>query len=256
MITLSTLHQYVDNFMHFDLSMDISKIDPYMCNGLMVKGRQEIKKIGFGVSASLAFFQNAKEEKCDAIIVHHAFNIPSYNHYDSIFQNRIGFLIKNDISLFGYHFLLDAHPIIGNNVQILKHIGAKPTVPYNLSGEPWGWMGEFEKPRLYSEIVRTFPSSSRMVSYDFGPKEIKKVVAISGKGAPRDMGELIRNNVDLYITGEVHEWIRELFREAKINFLAAGHYATEVFGVKALLDKVSKDFPHTTCQWIDLSNEV
>lgn len=94
MITLTNLQKFLDNYLHFDKTLDISKIDPYMTNGLMVKGKEKVKNIGFGVSASIALFEKAIKADCDAVIVHHSFNLPSHNRYDRIFQNRIGYLIK------------------------------------------------------------------------------------------------------------------------------------------------------------------
>lgn len=258
MVSLSQLQNFLDTYLSFDKAIDTAKIDPHMTNGLMVRGREEVKKIGFGVSASVALFEKAKEAHCDALIVHHSFNFPSYNHYDSIFQKRMSALIKNDISLFGYHFLLDAHPEVGNNVEILKIIGAKPTQSYSLQGEPWGWVGELDKPISFDEVKKLLlpKLSMRTTIYPFGSEKIKRIVAVSGMGAPRDMQELIEKRIDLYITGEVHEWNKELFREAGINFIAGGHYATEVFGVKALMEKVKKQFAGIEVQFLDLPNDI
>src|SRR3990172_12719424 len=100
MIKLTDLQHFLDNFLYYDQKLDIARIDPYMTNGLMVKGRDEVRKIGFAVSASLALFENANHAGCDAIVVHHSFNLPSNNQFDTVFQNRIGYLIKKDISLF------------------------------------------------------------------------------------------------------------------------------------------------------------
>lgn len=260
MIYLSDLDSYLKTYLNFDQSLLVEKIDPIMTNGLMVKGKEKIEKIGFGVSASLTLFEKAKKAKCDCLIVHHAFNFPSYNHYECMFQNRIAFLINNKISLFGYHFLLDAHPDIGNNAQIIKTIGAKILKPFLHQDNPWGWVGEYEKNKEFEEIIlRIKPYlSSNATVYSFGPKSVKYAVACSGKGAPNaaQMQELIEKKIDLYITGEVHEWNRELFREAKINFIAGGHYHTEVFGIKALMEKVKKQFTEVTVEWLDLENTV
>lgn len=260
MISLSSFQNYIDDYLYFDKKLKIGKIDPFMANGLMVKGKEEVDKIGFGVSASLAIFQKAKDANCDVIITHHAFNLPSINRYEKIFQDRIGYLIKNGISFLGYHFLLDSHPEVGNNVQILKAIGAKPVKPFFHHGDPWGWIGEFDMEEELSRVVNQFKPfiSKRSIFYPFGQSKIKKIVAISGKGAPLSsaMQELIDEKIDLYITGEVHEWNRELFREAKINFIAGGHYATEVFGVKALMKKVEEKFPDIKTEWLDVYNEV
>jgi dinuclear metal center YbgI/SA1388 family protein len=260
MITLSNLKNYLDEFMLFDKTMNVEKIDPLMANGLMVKGKEEINKIGFGVSASLAFFKIAKEAGYDALVVHHSFNMPQINHYDEIFQNRIEYLLKNQISLFGYHFLLDAHPEIGNNKVILDTIGAKSTTPFLHRGNPWGWIGEYKEELEFEKMMDLFRPflSERVKIYDFGPKKIKRVVVCSGSGAPYsgEMQELIDKKIDLFITGEGHEWNRELFREAEINFIAGGHYATEVFGVKTLMGKVSEQFPNIDSGWIDLVNDI
>ena len=260
MITLSVLQTFLDSYLNFDLKLDIARIDPYMTNGLMVKGRDGVKKIGFAVSASLALFENANHAGCDAIVVHHSFNLPSSNRFDTVFQNRIGYLIKKDISLFGYHFLLDSHPKVGNNVQLLKAIGAKPVKPYMHRGNPWGWTGELDESITIetAESLLSTHFSKHTVLYPFGPKQIKRVVAVSGMGSPVPtvMHDLISQNTDLYITGEVHEWNRELFREAKIHFIAGGHYNTECFGIKALMEYVKKKLPDVHVAWLDLPNEI
>ena len=257
---LNDFKNYLDELLFFSSQLDPHKIDPYMTNGLLVKGNEEVESIGFAVSASVEVFKLAKQNNCQAIIVHHSFNLPRNNNYDEIFQNRIGFLIKNNLSLFCYHFLLDAHPEIGNNVSILKTIGAKPEKPFIHHGDPWGYSGIFPNPAPLSEIKNRIKNmlSPRSVYYDFGPKQIKRVAAVSGKGAPlaTSMTYLINDKVDLYITGEVHEWNRELFREAGINFIAGGHYHTEMFGIKALMEKIKKDFPQITPVWLDLPNEI
>lgn len=260
MMTLTKLNIFLDGLLYFDKTINVSKIDPYMTNGLMVKGKEEIQKIGFGVSASLSLFEKAKETGCDALIVHHSFNLPSYNRYDVIFQNRIAYLLKNEMSLFGYHFLLDAHPEVGNNIQILIKVGAKPIKPYLHHGDPWGWTGEYEREKEISEIEKILSSyiSKRAVIYPFRHVKVKRVVAVSGMGAPRPpiMHDLIEDKIDLFITGEAHEWNRELFREAKINFIAGGHYHTEKFGVKALMEKVRNNFFDVEVEWLEIKNEV
>lgn len=260
MITLTQLQVYLDGYLNFDNNLDIPKIDPFMTNGLMVRGKEEVRRIGFGVSASRALFEKAISTQCDTLIVHHSFNLPPFNRHDEIFQNRFGFLIKNELSLFGYHFLLDAHPEAGNNVEILKKIGAKPTAQFFHHGNPWGWIGEFKENSDLSTIEQKLKTylSPRLLIYRSGTQSIKRIVAISGKGAPiaSDIQYLLDEKIDLYITGEAHEWNRELFREAKINFIAGGHYATEKFGLNALKEKVKDHFPDVVVEWLEVANEV
>jgi len=160
--------------------------------------------------------------------------------------------------LFGYHFLLDSHPEVGNNSQILKKIGCTPKEYFYHQENPWGWSGEYEKEKSLSEITEVLNPllSKRTIIYDFGPEKIKRAAAISGKGAPHEMNRLIENNIDLYITGEIHEWNRELFREAHINCIAGGHYHTERFGIMALMEKVKEDLKDIQTEWLELENEV
>ena len=259
-VSLIELKDFLDSYLYFDKKIKTSVFDPYMSNGLMLEGKDSVKKIGFGVSASISLFEKAKMSKCDALIVHHSFNYPVTNKNDIIFQKRYSYLVKNNISLFGYHFFLDAHPEVGNNVQILKQIDVKPLKPYLFHGNSWGWIGELDKGRDFDLIYEKCKSffSKRTIIYNFGPKKIKRIVVVSGGGAPSShaMQELIDEGIDLYITGEAHEWNRELFRESKINFIAGGHYATEVFGVKALMERVKRSFKNIETEWIDLINEV
>lgn len=260
MIKISTLDQYLNSYLFFDKTLNISEIDTVMANGMVVRGRESLEKIGFGVSASVLLFQKAIYENCDAVIVHHSFNFPQKNRFDFIFQNRIALLLEKNISLFGYHFLLDAHPVIGNNISILNTIGAHPKEVFLHHDIPWGWIGEYKTDVLFTDILKRIQNylSPRKIIYDFGPSKIRKVAVVSGSGAPSSLGMqlLIDKNIDLFITGEAYEWNRELFREAKINFLGGGHYCTEVFGIKALMDKLKQKFPRIKTVFLNVDNDI
>ena len=252
MPTLDDLVSFLNDFMG-----DAGDKDPYMPNGLQVRGREEVNLLATGVSASLRLFEEAVARKADALLVHHGLNMPPGMLLDTIFNQRLRFLFEHDLSLFGYHYLLDSHPEVGHNVLIIKGLGASPTEPYGEAG--WGWYGEFEEPvaleHLAEECQRMF--GQLRASYLFGPAEVRRVVALSGKGAPNpgDMEGLIRAGVDLYITGEPHEWNRELFREVGISFIAGGHYNTEKLGVLAL-GEVIRERLDVEVEFIDLPNEV
>lgn len=258
MIDLDKLNSTLTDIMLYDKNLNLTQIDTHMPNGLQVKGSDKIEKVGFGVSASLELFRLAVEKGCQALVVHHAINLPPSHCYDALFQNRMSFLTDNKISLFGYHFLLDSHPRIGHNTEIIKAIGGTPTKPYFSQGTPWGFEGKIDGTTL-KELVKTiqFRLSPKTMVYEFGPKIIKKVVAVSGSGAPYsgEMQYMIDNEIDLYITGENSEWIREIFRESKINFIAGGHYHTEKFGLLAL-EKTLKDKLKVETEFIELENEI
>lgn len=226
-------------------------------NGMQTRGPKIVGTVGFAVSANMETFKQAKKLGCDALVVHHGIILPA-THFDSLTYNRYAYLIENKLSLWSAHFLLDAHPTLGNNVQIIKAIGAKPTTPYMFDGAPWGWVGEFTTPQPLKKILKTVRPlcSPRTVVYDFGSTMIKRVVVVSGKGSPwtQDAAQLVNDGVDLYITGEVHEWIRDIFKELNVNFIAGGHYHTEMFGVKAVQKEVAKWGLRT--EWIDTENDI
>ncbi|QQG44250.1 MAG: Nif3-like dinuclear metal center hexameric protein [Candidatus Roizmanbacteria bacterium] len=257
MIPLDKLITTLNDILLYDRTLNLVKIDPYMPDGLQVKGNNEIKKIGFGVSASLDLFKMALENKCQALIVHHGLSLPPSNRYDALFQNRLSYLIENKISLFGYHFLMDSHPQIGHNVEIIKTIGGKPSKPYFHQGEPWGYEGEINK--TLDEIIEILKplSSPTMKIYPFGTSHIRKAVAVSGKGTPYpgDMQYLVDNDIDLYITGETSEWVRDMFKESQINFIAAGHYYSERFGLIALKKELQNKLS-VEMEFLELVNEV
>src|SRR3989338_5587612 len=202
-----------------------------MANGLVFKGEEKISKVGFGVSASIELYKKAKESGCQTLIVHHAFNFPPVVRYDKLFQNRYTYLVKNNLSLFGYHFLLDSHPEIGHNVSIIKKLGGKVEKPFFHGGAPWGYIGSVNNlsiDQVKNILAKDF--SPNMTVYPYGPEEIKRVVAISGRGTPipPDIQYLLDNKVDLFITGENSEWIREIFREVGIHYIAGGHYHKKI----------------------------
>jgi dinuclear metal center YbgI/SA1388 family protein len=252
MLILHDLMAFLENFMG-----DVGDQDPHMPNGLQVRGREEVKLLATGVSASLRLFEEAVARGADALLVHHGMNLPQGQLLDTICTQRLRFLLQHDLSLFAYHYLLDSHPEVGHNLQILRSLGAQPTEPYGEGG--WGWYGEFETPvaldHLLEECQRLF--GQVRASYPFGPSQVHRIVAVSGKGAPghAEMEGLIRDKVDLYITGEPHEWNRELFREAGISFFAGGHYNTEKLGVLALGEVIRGQFD-VEVEFIDLPNEV
>jgi dinuclear metal center YbgI/SA1388 family protein len=258
MITLSQLQLFLDNLLVYDKSFDLPKIDTYMADGLMVKGALEVKKIGIGVSASLKLFEMAEKAKCQALITHHSLTYPSVNRYDRIFQNRYAHLIKNNISLFGYHFLLDSHPEIGHNAQIIKLLDGEIVSPYLFHGYPWGYLGKIKKVSRETVIKKLKPfASPEMKVHPYGTNEIETVVAVSGSGYPyvSDIQFLTDNKVDLYISGATAEWVREVFREAEINFISGGHYHTERLGLLAL-EKIIKESLPVETEFLELENEA
>jgi dinuclear metal center YbgI/SA1388 family protein len=234
-----------------------ARVDMHMANGLQARGREEVKTVVTGVSASLRFFEEALALGADALLVHHSINMPASIHFDRIFTRRLRYLWEHDLSLIGYHYLLDSHPEVGNNAQIIKGLGGHLAEPYPPDG--WGWLGEIaggaDRDELLARCRDLFGQAG--VQYPFGVERVHTLVAVSGAGAPRpgEMDWLMQRGVDLFVTGEPREWNRELFREAGISFVAAGHYHTERLGIRALGD-VLRARLDVAVEFLDLPNPV
>jgi len=220
------------------------ELDPFLLddsshNGLQVESSRPIKKIGFAVDACIETFHKAINEGCDMIIVHHGL---FWNKKETITGNlyqRLKLLLDNELALYASHLPLDKHPTYGNNAQLFKLLGVRPTKDFGKVG----YQGAFPKPKLLKSIVTLLNSKlgAKCAILNYGKQSIKTVAIESGDGE-FDAFEAIRKDIDLYITGEIGHSIYHPVREAGINIIGAGHYATETMGVKALMPVLKKRF--------------
>lgn len=225
--------------------LKIDDIEDSSWNGLQVEGKQEIRKIAYAVSAGSEVFQKSVNEKADMIIVHHGQfwkggdpRIVGWN------KERIDILRDNEVSLYASHLPLDRHRDVGNNAQLLKLLGAKIKEEFSLhKGKNVGWIGELVSPKTIEEISKKLDLSlnTKSIIVPFGKEKIKKIAVCSGGGDYADFAEAIEKKVDLYITGDTSE-IYNMAKDAKINVIFGGHYATEILGVKALAEIIKKKF--------------
>ncbi|MGI5826453.1 MAG: Nif3-like dinuclear metal center hexameric protein [Patescibacteria group bacterium] len=225
-------------------------------NGLQIIGSDEVKKVALGVGVDLAFLEKSVEWGANFIIVHHGMNFDGLGQYlGPILQNRLKFIFDHNLTLMGFHYMLDAHPEIGNNAQTLKKLGTQIVASFS---DSWGWVGEFTQAKSLEEVVSSLEEifGREPIKVLEGKKEIKRVAVTSGGGVPRlpQMREFLDKEIDLYVTGEVRETTPALMQEAGINYLAFGHYDSEKFGVMALGDLLKKNFPGLEVEFIDIPN--
>ena len=218
-------------------------------NGLQVEGVKEIKKIVFGVSANMALFDAAVKKGAQMIIVHHGLLWGHEQKLTGIFGARVRFLIKNDLNLVAYHLPLDKHPILGNNAGLAKLLGLKNLKAFGTyKGLKIGFKGNLNKPKSFESIFKTLGGEG----LNFGPKQIKTVAIVSG-GAHDMLEEAIQEKADLYICGSRDEYVQELAREGKINFIAMGHYNSEKLGISALKKYIDKKYK-VSPEFVDIKN--
>lgn len=233
--------------------------DPYGPNSLQVYGKEGVKKIALGVSANLDFFKKASQWKADMVVVHHGL----FWDFDErvikkVMKARLKILFDNDITLLGFHYFLDSHPALGNNVQIIKLLGAKKGKEFGeMKKVTWGFEAKFKPEislnQLKKRIEEKLGVKPKIFSY--GPKKISRFAIVSG-GASYLVKEAIDKNLDAYITGDSDEKIEALAKEAGIHFIYLGHYNSEKFGIKALGKVLKKQFPKLEIKFIDVPNPL
>ncbi len=240
--------------------LKVKDFEDYCVNGLQVEGTSKVSKIITGVSLSKQLIEIAIKKRAKMIMVHHGIfksqiSIPP--QFKGVTRNRLKLLLENNINLCGFHLPLDAHPVIGNNISLLKLFGLK-RVGFIKSPEygEIGFLGELESPIKFSQFVELVNKKLGVESYiiSAGSKKVKKIGIISGGSSP-DFSIAAELGADTYICGDIREGIVRAIEETKINFINAGHYNTEKLGIQNLGDLIAKKFK-VKIEFIDIPCDV
>lgn len=251
MILRDEIIRFIDEYLNSREISDISR------NGLQIEGKKEIRRIAFGVSASLECMKKAAEGGADMLITHHGLLWGHEAPFTGTLKKKLEFMFAADMNLCAWHLPLDMHPECGNNAQLMKMLGAKIRRPFgHFKGNFAGFSGEFPVPMEIGDILSILKKrlQSQPFCFNFGRKEIRTLAIVSG-GAAGNFSEAIDKGLDLYITGEPSEQSQELARETCSNFIAAGHYNTEKLGVQALSAVIKEKFGAETF-FADVPNPV
>lgn len=243
----------VTNFI--DELLNIHEFKDYAPNGLQVEGKEKLKKIVTGVSATQALIEVAIIEKADMILVHHGWFWKGEDPCISgIKYNRLKLLLDNDISLLAYHLPLDAHAEFGNNAQLANRLDIHIEDVMDEQGiGNYGRLDEYVSlEKLGEQIERSLGRKPLLIAG--GDHAIRKVAWCTG-GAQNRINMAAEKGVDAYISGEISEHTVHIAREMGIHYIAAGHHATERYGVKALGEYVAAKFG-LECEFIDIPNPV
>mgnify|MGYP001187428396 CR=1 FL=1 len=237
---LSELDAYFRSLMDFDR---FERLDGSL-NGLQVGRRElDVTRVAFAVDASLETFRRAVGASAQMLFVHHGLFWGRELRVEGVPYDRLKFLIEHDLALYAAHLPLDLHPEFGNNIGIAAALGLSDVEPFGLyHGVAVGFKGVFERPRRLQEIASILFGSTQE-NYGllpFGPELVRTVGIISGSGT-REAEQAITQGLDLFITGEISHQIYHPCLEAGITVLAAGHYRTEVWGVRQLAEKLARE---------------
>ncbi|MCK8045539.1 Nif3-like dinuclear metal center hexameric protein [Shewanella sp. 1CM18E] len=250
-MTRIELSQYLADY------LQVSNFKDYAPNGLQVEGKADINTIVTGVTACQALIDAAIELNADAILVHHGFFWKSEPEIIvGMKQKRIKALLVNDINLMGYHLPLDAHPIVGNNAQLAKVL--EIVEPEVIEGVAQGliWQGKLAQPltaKGFNEHISQ--KLNRRCQHLGDDNAMVSTVAWCTGGAQDYIDIAASMGIDAFISGEVSERTYHLAVEQGIQYYAAGHHATELYGIQALGEHLADKFG-LTHHFVDIVNPV
>jgi dinuclear metal center YbgI/SA1388 family protein len=230
---------------YLDELLEAADFPDYGPNGLQVPGAEDVTVVATGVSAHRELFEQAAEAGAQLVIAHHGLFWDFHpRSLSPAMKERLRVLFDNDIALAGYHLPLDAHPEVGNNALICAALGLERAEPFGEHrGRSVGFVGRSAEGVRHDELRRRCAEvfGQEPFSWDSGPELVHSVGIVSG-GAASSFGEAIALGLDAFLTGEPAEHVMADARESATHFIAAGHYATETFGVRRLGELVAERF--------------
>jgi dinuclear metal center YbgI/SA1388 family protein len=239
--------------------LDVDAFGDWCPNGLQVPGGTEVTKVATAVSAHKASIDAAIDTGAELLITHHGLFWDFHGRaLTEAMASRLKAALDAGLSIAGYHLPLDAHPEIGNNAILCSELGLKPA-GFGIGeakGREIGVVGSLDSPIPATELferVRRVTGREPLI-FDRGPEEVARVGIVSGAAAS-SIHDAIELGLDAFITGEPAEHVMADSTEGLIHFIAAGHYATEVGGIKKLGEVVAGEFGVET-EFLDIPNPV
>ncbi len=227
-----------------DEFLGTTKIADSSCNGLQVEGAAIVKKVGVAVDACIETYTKACEQKCQMLIVHHGLIWSGITTVQGRVRNHLKYMLEHELNLYASHLPLDAHKVVGNNMQLAHIIGLTDIEPaFSYRAEIIGVKGNLPKKQDCRSIAKMLQKGigGQPQVLDFNKKSIETVGIVSGGGAS-DLGQAVAMGLDCFITGESSHSAYHIALEAGISVIYGGHYFTETVGVRALGHILQKQF--------------
>jgi len=251
MIQLKDLLNYSNNV------LEIERFRDYCPNGLQVEGKTKIKKIVSGVTASQALIDAAIKEGADVLLVHHGYFWKGEDaRIIGLKYKRVRSLIESGINLLAYHLPLDAHPLYGNNAKLAEILNLNIAGSFPAGSDAVGMYGTLKTPMSAADFSQKIASGLDREPLHIGDnnEQIHTIAWCSG-AAQNYIEAAAELGVDAYLTGEISEQTVHIAREHGLHFYAAGHHATERYGVQAFAEHLASHFA-LNHQFIDIPNPV
>jgi dinuclear metal center YbgI/SA1388 family protein len=241
-----------------DAELEIERYRDYGPIGLQVVGADDVERVAVAVSSTLEVFERAAAFGAQLLVVHHGlFWDRDPRVVGPLLRRRLTALFGSNLTLAAYHLPLDGHPVLGNNAQLAAALGLEVGSRFGEhGGVPIAVRGRLREPMpvaALAELVERV-TGRRPLVLPGGPDPVQTLGVCSG-GAGGDVVEAAALGLDAFLTGEAEEPSRGLALELGISFLAAGHHATETFGVRAVGGLLERRFDMETT-FIDVPNPV
>lgn len=213
-------------------------------NGLQVISQhRDVQKAAFAVDASLESFRRAVAWHANLLFVHHGLLWKTDQSITGLFYKRLKFLIDHDLALYAVHLPLDIHPLFGNNIVLANTLNLERIQPFcEYHGTSIGWRGCLPQSSSIDDIERLIcgGKNHNLGILRFGPEKITTVGIVSGR-ASNAIHQALELGLDLVITGEASHTVYHESLEGRLHVLFAGHYSTEIGGVKELSTRVAAE---------------
>lgn len=250
MVKLSELVAYSNDL------LEIDRFNDFAPNGLQVEGRHDVRQIAAAVTASLDVVEAAADAGADLLLVHHGyFWKGEAAAISGMKKRRLEKLLRHNISLLAYHLPLDVHAELGNNRQLGMRLGIdSATALPACGGLPL--VGRLAQPLSAAGLAALLQEKlDHKPLYIGGRSAPIRTIAWCTGAAQRYCEQAAMAGIDAYISGEVSEQTTHVCRELAIDYFAAGHHATERYGVQALARHLAERF---SLQWefVDCNNPV
>ncbi|MEQ8802428.1 Nif3-like dinuclear metal center hexameric protein [Haliea sp.] len=251
-VDLQQLVTYTDNL------LQAGRFADYCPNGLQVQGRPQVVRVVSGVTACQPLLDAAAELGADLVLVHHGFFWRGEAQpVVGMKRRRLGALLQHDMSLLAYHLPLDAHPELGNNARLGALLGIRDQQPLDQdSREAVGNIGSLPAPLEAAALVAQLEALTGRAALHIGDPalSVQRIAWCTG-AAQSWIGAAVAAGADLFLTGEASEQTVHIAREEGIQFIAAGHHATERYGVQALGEHLAARFG-LEHRFVDIDNPV
>ena len=248
---LNDIVTFLDDF------LEVARVsEKYATNGLQVEGPQQVERVGFCVDACQETFRMLDD--CQLVIVHHGLFWPSVTRLTGPLYRNLYTLFENKCGLYACHLPLDVHPQVGNNARLIELLGMVRSelfapvgyladCPPSTKERPHGqqaWLPDAWSPQSLLALVEERIGPARLL--DFGDQVVRRVAVSSGQASPAMVAQALAQNAQVLLTGEANHPLFHAAREAGLGVILAGHYATETWGVKALMPILAREFSVTT----------